>query len=824
MAKKKQNRKRPASKKKKSKTPRQAGFFGWVLFWPYHLTAAITANWPAIFRIPSKLIAAGAALGTFGLALMACFYGFRSLPYDLAEVRNMPQRTTVLDRTGKEIARLHGENRAIIPLAQVAPSFQDALLAREDSRFRSHPGVDPLGLARSLIQNIKRRGMRQGGSTLTMQLARNTFELENPTLKKLKAKGAFIELDRKFLEMAVSFRIELAYSKDEILEAYVNRIFWGHSYRGIEAASQNYFGKPASEITLSESALLAGIIRGPNAFTPQRYPERAKRERDTTLDSMVRENFLSQEEADNAKKEVLKIKKTPEVEVGWSFNIIQRELDDILSRENIKRGGLTITTTLDSVLQTISEDTLESQLRAIESSPRYRHTTRSAWQRNSLGDPDYLQGAIVLLDTKTGAVRSLVGGRSLAESTYDRAQWSSRSAGSLFKPFVYLAAYEKGMLPETWVDDTPLQNGEVSGAPAGWPANADNKYSTRMRTAEALIRSRNAATVRVGTYAGIPAVMETARAAGLLQKGNADPTLFLGTSAASPWELAQAYTTFPNGGSRVVPYLIDKIQDSSGRILYETRPLKQIVARPETAGLIHNLLREVTTKGTAASLRSTHGFRAPAAGKTGTTNDYNDAWYAGYTSSLTGVVWVGLDQPETIVEGGYGGSLALPIWANIFKKASSLRDIGGTARYPSGDLDPNLVYRQVTLCRLSGKRVTSGCQAAGTAYQDLVPEGLLPAANDLCPIHPQRALPAPEARATPPEPRNQPLFSQTSPPREQASTPQRALPAPADQGPTGGNNPVRVQRALPYPHDIELPPSSEPPLRALPVDEGPGNE
>lgn len=810
MAKKKQNRKRSSPRKKAAKASYRPGFFGWLFFWPYHLIARLTRGWHLVFRLPAKVLGAFAALISLGAVISGIQYGVRSLAYDLAEVRNMPERTTVLDRTGKEIARLHGENRNIVPLSQIASSFEDALLAREDSRFRSHPGVDPMGLARSVIQNIKRRGMAQGGSTLTMQLARNTFNLQNPTLQKMGVKSQLIELDRKFLEIAVSFRIELFYSKDEILEAYVNRIFWGHSYRGIEAASRNYFGKSAADLTLSESAMLAGIIRGPNAFTPHRYPERAKRERDATLDSMVREKFLSEEEAERAKKETLQIRKTPEVKVGWSFNVIQRELEEILSRENIKRGGLTITTTLDSVLQSISEDTLESQLRSIESRPGYKHTKRVTWQRNPQGDPDYLQGAIVLLDTNTGAVRTLVGGRSVAESSYDRAQWSRRSAGSLFKPFVYLAAYEKGMLPETWVDDTPLRRGEVAGAAAGWPANADGKYSTRMRTADSLIRSRNAATVRVGAYAGVKAVLEVARASGLLQKGNADPTLFLGTAAASPWELAQAYTTFPNGGSRVIPYLIDKIQDSSGEILYETKPFKQIVSRPETAGLIHNLLREVTTKGTATSLRSTHGFRAPAAGKTGTTNDYKDAWYAGYTSSLTGVVWVGLDQPQTIVESGYGGSLALPIWAQIFKKASSLRDVGGSARYPAGDLDPNLVYSRVTLCRLSGKRVTNGCQASGTAYQDLVPEGIVPPHNDLCPVHPQRALPAPQRGQVAPTRQNQPQR------QRRPSAPQRALPAPREN--EGRERaPEAPQRALPFPHDRELPPTSEPPLRALPV-------
>jgi penicillin-binding protein 1A len=768
MAKKKQNRRKPAKKsKKKQKKARQVGFWGWLLFWPYHLVAKVVSGWPAIIRKPIKLAGVGAAAGFFVFLGMAVFYFTRALPYDLAEVRQMPERTTVLDRTGKEIARLHGENRTIVPLSEIAPEFEDALLAREDSRFRRHLGVDPMGIARSIVENIKRKSLAQGSSTLTMQLARNTFNLQNPTLIKAKAPSALIELDRKFLEIAVTFRIEGKYSKDEILEAYVNRIFWGHSYRGIEAASQNYFGKRAKELTLSESAMLAGIIRGPNAFTPHRNPEGAKRERDTTLDSMVREKFLSKEEAEKAKLEPLTIQKTAKVKTGWSLSIIQGELNKILARRNIKQGGLVVTTTLDAVLQDISESAVEGQLGRIESRPGYTHPSRASWQRAGNGDPNYLQAAVVILDTQTGAVRTIIGGRDVSESSYNRAQWSSRSAGSLFKPFVYLAAYEQGMLPETWVADTPLKAGEIPGAAAGWPANSSGKYYQNLRTGDGLILSHNASTVRVGHFAGMDNVIDTAKAAGLLKEHKPNPALYLGNSPASPWQLATAYTTFPNQGSRVVPFLIDKIEDADGKLLYQSSPLKAIVSRPETAGLVNNLLREVTASGTARSLRNTYGFSYPAAGKTGTTKGYQDAWYAGYTSSLTACVWVGLDSPKTIIEGGYGGSLALPIWAHIFRKAGSLRNVDGSARYPAASLEPTLNYSRVRLCRHSAKRVTSGCEAAGTAYQDLVPEALLPAANDYCTSHPLRALQAPRSE--------QPVLVRPHQP------PQRALPVPDDQ-------------------------------------------
>ena len=325
------------------------------------------------------------------------------------------------------------------------------------------------------------------------------------------------------------------------------------------------------------------------------------------------------------------------------------------------------------------------------------------------------------------------------------------------------------MFPETWVADTPLREGEIPGAAAGWPANSDGKYYENIRSGDGLVLSHNASTVRVGNFAGMDNVIDTAKAAGLLKEHSKNPSLYLGNSPASPWQIATAYTTFPNKGNRVVPYLIEKIADTEGNILYETSPLKAIVSRPETAGLVNNLLREVTSSGTAQSLRSTYGFSNPAAGKTGTTKGYQDAWYAGYTSSLTACVWVGLDTPQTIIDRGYGGSLALPIWANIFRKAGSLRAVDGTARYPAGSLDPQLTYSRARLCRHSAKRVTPGCEAAGTAYQDLVPDALLPSINDYCTIHPLRALQAPQ--------NEQPVLVR----------PQRALPVPND-----GYQPLRA--------------------------------
>ncbi|MDP0489980.1 MAG: transglycosylase domain-containing protein [Verrucomicrobiota bacterium JB023] len=782
MPKKKANRRRPAKKRKPAEEDgyKRPSLISLFLFWPYHVVGYTTRNWPAVLRRPLKLGALGITLGFISFLLMAAFYAARAMPYNMADIRVMPARSVVLDRYEQEIGRLHGENRSIIPLAQVAPVFQDALLAREDKRFRSHFGVDPFGVARSIIENIKRRSLAQGSSTITMQLARNSFDLRSQTLEDLKVPGAFIELDRKFLEIAVSFRIEANHTKDEILESYINRIFWGHSYRGVETAAQNYFGKPASELTLSEAAMLAGIIRGPNAFTPHRYPDKAKRERDSTLDSMVRYGFITAGEAEAAKRAPLRIKPITTTKTGWSFNIISAELEEVLPRKALNQGGLTIITTLDATLQKITEQELESQLASIERRPGYRHPTREQWKRNPAGAPPYLEGSVVLLDTRTGAVRAVAGGRNLEESQFNRAKNTNRQIGSTFKPFVFLAAYEEGLLPESWVKDTPVSTGEVPGARAGWPQNADGKYYELIRTKDALIQSRNASTVRVGTFAGLDKVIKVARSAGLLAPPTEDPTFYLGNAQASPWQLAAAYTTFPNEGSRVRPYLIDRILDAEGEVLWKTAPLKQVVSRPEPAAMVHNLLKEATISGTSASMRSTYGFREPAGGKTGTTNDYKDAWFVGYTSSLTGAVWVGLDQPATIIDRGYGGTLALPIWARIMRKATALRTTAGDHRYPTGEMEPDLVYQRAQLCRISGKRATQGCHHAGTAYSDYVPENSLPAANDFCPVHPIRA-------------------------------------EPVSGNSGGGQSPVLVRPNTPPPIQRAIPVEEEP-LRAIPVE------
>lgn len=762
------NRRRPAPE-------RSVGLGSLVLFWPFHLFHRLIQPLPGIVRLPLRLAGDVAIISLYWGAALAGFYGLRARPYDMAKVAEMPQRSIILDRRGEELGRIHGEKRDVVDISKVSTYFLQAIIAREDERFYSHHGVDWMGVGRATLRNLKDRKFSQGASTLTMQLARNSFPLGE---KWLAFSPKLQELDRKFLEIAISYRIEGNYDKTQILQHYVNRIFWGHSIRGIEEASRTYFEKNASELTLSEAALLAGIVRGPNAFSPFKDLESAQRERNTTLDRMVIAGAIKPEEAEAAKKEAVNVR--PEwrriLHDTYAMDAIRRELERILEAENIELGGLVITTTIDHLVQKKAEEALDARLRQLERSQGYPHQTRTAWREapGEKSQPQYIQGSVVAIENLTGAVLAIVGGRDADESKFNRALQAQRQVGSIFKPFVYLAAFDAGLRPQTLISDGPLQPGEIKGG-AGWhPKNSDGKFGGDFPASYGLVRSRNTMSVRVGNYAGIDRVREVASDVGFATDVPRKPASYLGAWEATPMEVASAYTVFPNDGQRYRPYLIDEIRDREGHVLYKTPPLPYFTTKAGSAWAISQILAEVTTSGTAAAVK-TMGFTKPCAGKTGTTNDFKDAWFAGFTSSVTCAVWVGMDQPKRTVEGGYGATLALPVWAEVMKTADKLG-------YKAEGLKSKLSFVECRLCRESGKRATAGCEQAGTAYTDRVPADTAPAENDLCPIHAAHAQPvgpgdddpprAHEIEETAPDPvlRAQPVEDEPAP------GPLRALP------------------------------------------------
>lgn len=709
-----------------------------VVSWPFGLVDRYTDDWNLLMKWPARLAGYLAVLMAEFFLLLALIYGIRSMRYDLDMVVEMPARTVVYARDGRtELGRLHGDNRYIVRYDQVAEEFRNALLSREDARFYSHFGVDIRGVIRAMVENIKRRRFAQGASTISIQLAENTWFPPDSGRRKSTAQL----IDQKLLEMALATRIEMSYAKPEILEHYMNRIFWGHSIRGVESASRTYFEKPASKLSLSEAAMLAGIIRGPNAFSPFKDINAATRERDVTLGRMVKYGHISEQEAELAKRQELKVRpKYRRVVLDtYVMDAVRRELDRILEEHNIEYGGLTVITTVDHTIQRAAELSMERNLGRVEKTPGYWHQTRKAWQglpEEKRGRPAYLQGACVVMENRTGAVLAVVGGRDANESKYNRAIQAERQIGSLFKPFVYLAAFNKGLMPQTWISDGPIRPGEIDGAPSSWsPANSDGKFGDYITAENALVRSRNTSSVRVGNFVGLKGVNQTAIDVGFIQGIPPNPSSYLGTWEATPWQIASAYTVFPNNGDWYRPYMIQEIRNANGERVYpgkgDSGKLVISAAVPGATWCISNTLQQVVDRGTASLIRSL-GYKAPCAGKTGTTDDYKDAWFAGYTDTLTCAVWVGLDRPRKIINRGYGSTLAGPIWTDVMRTAGQLGY--PTPKFQRAELIP------AQLCRWSAKRATQGCDYHQTSYRDYIPADMLPAENDFCTIHPLKAV------------------------------------------------------------------------------------
>jgi penicillin-binding protein 1A len=737
-----------------------------LLFWPFLVFGWLTRSFAGMSRFLLRCIGYPLVAALYVLALLYLVYGMRAGHYDLARIHAMPERSIILDRTGAEIGRIHGEKRSIVPLRHVAEDFRKAILAREDERFYQHGAFDTIGILRAAVMNL--RGKRQGASTITQQLVSDIFGL-----KRGETRGNIVrQVDRKLLEIAIAMRVESAYPKDDILEAYINQINWGRQIRGIGEAARIYFEKHPAELSLAESAMLAGIVRGPDSFNPFRSIQAATRERDTTLERMVAATVITRDQADAAKREPVAIR--PEwrraARESFAMDAIRRDLEIILEKEDIALGGLEITTTIDLRVQETAEKAVESKLREIERMPGYRHTTRERWSRNHAKErnaPDYLQGAAVVVENRTGGILAVVGGRDAAESRFNRAKDGKRQIGSIFKPFVYLSAFDAGMRPDSPISDGPIQAGEIRRGGRWRPQNSDGTFGGIEPAAQGLIRSRNTMSVRVGNHAGIPKVKQLAAMAGFSTPMPENPSSFLGSWEATPWEVASAYTIFPNDGIRYRTYLISQIKDRDGNVLYSTLPMSYPAADADSAVSVSRILNEVTTRGTASSIPRL-GFDKSCGGKTGTTNDFKDAWFAGYTSSLSCAVWVGFDSPKTIISRGFGSVLSLPIWVEIMKTADRLG-------YKAGKLHNRDRRIAINLCRLSGKRATAGCEAAGTAFVDEVQAETAPGETDLCPIHPARAAAVDPMLAgyatvnTPPPQRAIPV-------QEEADIPLRALP------------------------------------------------
>jgi penicillin-binding protein 1A len=675
-------------------------------------------------RFIGSLIFGLAVEGIICVVVVGFFYFIWSLTFDLKDVGKIPERSSVYDMDGNLYSRLRGENRILIESGNISRPFKLALLAREDSRFYDHHGIDLIGIARAFIQNVVRLRIEEGGSTITQQLARNSFPLGGRNLS------------RKILEAFVALRIESSFSKSQILEFYANRIYFGSGVYGLETASQSYFGKPSADLSLSEAALLAGLIRSPNRYSPRTNLDGAINQRNQVLERMVALHLISPMQASSAKQAPVNLttKRATVPQENYAMDAIYRELQTLMSQDSIDGGGLRIYTSLDSELQRATEQATEDQLALAESKPKYKHPKKSEFSdlaRTAEEPTPYLQGTVVAVDNRTGAIRALVGGRDYLDSKYNRALQASRQVGSVFKPFIYAAAYARGMMPGTAIDDSPLRRGEIVSAPGWHPENSDRENRGMLPARDGLIFSRNTMSIRVGELATLERVISLGQSVGFAKTIPHVPATYLGAFESDLKDVTAAYSAFPGRGERVEPYFIERIDDADGKIAYQAHPARKQVLSPAIAWMIAQTLRGVIEHGTAATAKSL-GLTRYAAGKTGTTDDYKDAWFVGFTNSLTCGVWVGFDQPQTIQEKGYGATLALPIWIRVMERASR-------KKYPDGPFPAPEPLVHVKLCSVSNRLATAACAAAGDSYDIMLPQSLVP--TESCPVHIERERP-----------------------------------------------------------------------------------
>ncbi|HEX6939663.1 MAG TPA: PBP1A family penicillin-binding protein [Longimicrobiales bacterium] len=595
--------------------------------------------------------------------------GLRGCPQVDRLDRYVPDRAAVvLDRHGAELARLYLVRREIAPLDSLPRYVPAAFVAIEDQRFWEHGGIDWQRTLGAALVNLRSLRVRQGFSTITMQLARNAFPDRLPYAQRT--------IGRKLAEMRVAREIEARYTKRQILELYLNHIYFGGGAWGIEAAAQEYFRKPASALTLAEAAMLAGMVTAPNALDPRRYPVRAYRRRWVVLHAMWRQGMITAAEA-NAADDAPLITAEGTAEAGDLAPYFVEEVRHFMEREigeALYTGGYVIHTTLDAGVQAVVEAELREQLAAVESGRygRYEHPVYGSPAARGPDGPRYLQGAVVMLDARTGDVLAMVGGRDFSQSRFNRAVRAWRQPASTFKPFIYAAALASGYSPAHRVDNSPIRR-NMGGGRVWAPRNVGGRYTETISLRDALVVSSNTATIRLAEAVGVDRVAEMAERLGLRGPFPLVPALALGTAEATPLELAAAYAAFATLGSRPEPRLVTEVRGPGGRVVWRQEPRVEAVLDPGVAFLVTDILQDVVDRGTGFGVRMA-GFRGPAAGKTGTSNDAVDYWFVGYTPSRVAAIWIGFDLPRTILPGSTGDRIAPPLWGRIMRRITAGRE------------------------------------------------------------------------------------------------------------------------------------------------------
>jgi penicillin-binding protein 1A len=670
-------------------------------------------------------VLAVAVLGSAGWVAWFAYDLTTGLPnrQALRDMGDMVQSTTIFDASDRPAFTIFKEQRIEVPLQKMSQNFVNAVISVEDQRFFDHSGIDAVRIGGAVLKNLQSGRRSEGGSTITQQLARLMFLNRGKTYR------------RKLKEVIVAAYLENLYSKQEILEIYLNKVYFGDGLHGVEAASRGYFGKPAASLDVAEAALLAGLIQSPSSYAPTVNLDRAIARRNVVLSTMVSSGAIDATAAERAKSAPVTINNALEIKETFGLYFkeqVRRELVERFGWQRVYQGGLRVYSTIDSDVQKAAEGLLEDGLQDIERRSGFKHVKRAAATTVAGEAPEYLQGALMAMDPSTGHVKAMVGGRDFGESHFNRATQAKRQSGSAFKPFVYAAALEAGFSPASVI--TGL-NDPILTVKGAWLPEDDHSTGDEMTMRAALRTSSNRAAVQMLASVGIP------KAVGYAEKLNVGkppsvPSLALGASDVTLAALTAAYGAFADGGIVRTPILIRRVEDSDGVVLYKEEGKSHRAVSEATAFLMASMLADVISAGTGFRARQS-GFTLPAAGKTGTTNDYNDAWFVGFTPHLVTGVWVGFDQPRTIASGGYAGELAVPIWGAVMKRATR-GDKPDWFERPAGVIGLNV-------CRMSGRLPVGGCDSVSVldrdgvvakrsmVYNEYFVRGTEP--TGLCPLH-----------------------------------------------------------------------------------------
>jgi 1A family penicillin-binding protein len=696
--------------------------------------------------MPIALIVTLAIVFAIYISLVVTDLKTQAANFDLNKLEQMESASVIFDRNGKIFGQIYVENRETVPYDQLPQDLINAVVAVEDAKFYQHHGYDLLGIIRAALRNLTAGHVRQGASTITQQLARNSFSLKERTFR------------RKLLEVFLALRIEQNFGKQKIMELYLNRIYFGGGLYGAEAAARGYFGKSAREMSLAECATLAGLVRSPNRLSPWSDGVASREARNYVLDRMRDLDFISRERCASARVEKVVVGSRQNAQgQSYAVDYIRQQVIAAVGWDRAKNEGFRIHTTIDVDLQKVAEDSLRANLDRIEKHPDYNHQTYAEYAAtfrkakangttSTQPAPEYLQGAVIGMDNETGDVLVLVGGRDFEHNQYNRALQAKRPVGTAMLPFVYAAAFERGMFPGSLVEDSPLDNrtvmiGGTTGILGEWgPESAENRYEGSMTARQALAKSKNGATVRIGMDAGIDAVLQLCSTAGIQSPLRRYPATFLGSSEITLAELALGYAIFSNGGWRPnAAHVLERIEEKDGTLVWDAKRdrSRKNVVKPETAYEVHSCLVDALESGTGKAAYTQFGLRKiPAAGKTGTAYDFTDALFAGYDSNFTCAVWMGFDKPQKIYRGAFGRELALPVWVDIMNIAAQ--------HYPPRQIKQPASLKQVEICSRSGLLATDKCYDAvktangetvqrRTTYMEIATTAQMPPAQ--CNVH-----------------------------------------------------------------------------------------